>query len=245
MAAGQGKRMQDPTKPKVLYELAGTPLIGHVLDLCSKLDADRIICILGYGREQVGQYLAFQYPLILTAIQEQQLGTGHAVMQTDRQLQDFDGDVLILSGDVPLLTRQTVDTLLETHRERVASATVLAVTMPDPTGYGRIVRTVTGSLDSIVEERDATEEQKKIKEINTGIYVFDARTLRDVLPRLGRENAQGEYYLTDAFSLLRQQFGLGSLAVAVTSDPMEVSGVNTKLQLETLEAEYLKRQKSK
>jgi UDP-N-acetylglucosamine diphosphorylase/glucosamine-1-phosphate N-acetyltransferase len=241
MAAGQGKRMQDPTKPKVLYELAGMPLIGHVLNLCTGLHADRTVAILGFGRDKVGEYLKNSFPFVWIAIQEQQLGTGHAVMQADKQLADFDGDVLILSGDVPLLSRETVDNLIAIHRDSLAIATVLAVTMPDPTGYGRIVRTETGSLDKIVEDRDAMDEEKKIKEINTGIYVFDARTLREVLPRLGRENAQGEYYLTDAFGLLRQQFGLGSLAVAVTNDPIEVSGVNTKQQLESLEAEYLKR----
>jgi bifunctional UDP-N-acetylglucosamine pyrophosphorylase/glucosamine-1-phosphate N-acetyltransferase len=241
MAAGQGKRMQDPTKPKVLYELAGLPLIGHVLNLCNSLGAAMTICIVGYGRDQVIEYVRAQFPDVEFALQEQQFGTGHAVMQAEKILDDFDGDVLILSGDVPLLSLRTVEQLFQTHRMQSAIATVLAVTLSNPAGYGRIARTDSGSLDRIVEERDATDEERAIKEINTGIYIFDAWTLRDVLPRLGKENAQGEYYLTDAFALLRTQFGLGSVAVSVTTDPVEVTGINTKQQLESLEAEYLHR----
>lgn len=241
MAAGQGKRMQDPAKPKVLYEIAGLPLIGHVLRLCASLRAQVTVCIIGYGREQVSAYVAASFPDVKFAVQAEQLGTGHAIMQAEQQLAGFEGDVLILSGDVPLLSKATVAELLAQHRERRAIATVLAVTMQNPTGYGRIVRNDVGDLDRIVEEKDATDEERQIREINSGIYVFDARALRDVLPRIGRKNAQGEYYLTDAFQLLKEEYGAGSLAVMVTNDPVEVSGINTKQQLEALEAEYLRR----
>lgn len=241
MAAGQGKRMQDPAKPKVLYEIAGLPLIGHVLRLCSTLNAQITVCIIGYGREQVSAYVADSCPLVKFAVQSEQLGTGHAVMQAEEQLAGFEGDVLILSGDVPLLSAKSVNALLAMHREKQAKATVLAVRMDDPTGYGRIVRNDAGDLDRIVEHKDASDEERQICEINSGIYVFDARALREVLPHIGRKNAQGEYYLTDAFQLLKEKYGVGSLAVMVTNDPVEVSGVNTKQQLEALEAEYLRR----
>jgi bifunctional UDP-N-acetylglucosamine pyrophosphorylase/glucosamine-1-phosphate N-acetyltransferase len=242
MAAGQGKRMQDPTKAKVLYDLAGTPLVGHVLNLCSRLGIERTVVIIGFGRDQVKAYLGSSFPSVETAIQEQQLGTGHAVQQAAGNLQDFNGDVLVLSGDVPLLSVETVHDLLKTHRESKALATVLAVEMPDPTGYGRIVKAEDGkSLAKIVEEKDASEEIRTIKEINSGIYLFDSSTLFSLLGQLGNNNAQGEYYLTDIFSLIVSQYGSERVAVAITKDPIEVSGVNTKAQLQELEQSYLER----
>lgn len=241
MAAGQGKRMQDPTKAKVLYPLAGTPLVGHVLNLCKKIGAERTVVIIGYGREQVSEYISKSFPDTQTAIQAEQLGTGHAVQQTELALRDFDGDLLVLSGDVPLLTEATVRNLIEVHRSSHALATVLAVTMPDPTGYGRIVRNDGGNLKKIVEHKDADDAVRAIREINSGIYLFDAKTLYSVLPRIDRKNVQGEYYLTDVFALIITKHGPASVAVAVTDDPIEVSGVNTKDQLTELEREFTAR----
>ena len=241
MAAGQGKRMQDPTRAKVLYPLAGKPMLGHVLTLCEALHSKKTVCIIGFGREQVSEYASREFPMVLTAIQEEQLGTGHAVQQAERQLEGFEGDVLVLSGDVPLLTLETVQRLIETHRAGKALATVLAVTLPDPSGYGRIVRTESGHLAKIVEEKDATPEERAIVEINTGIYVFDCETLFAVLKRIDRRNAQGEYYLTDTFALIIEQFGSASVAIESTDDAPEVAGVNTKVQLEALEGEYVRR----
>ena len=241
LAAGQGKRMQDPSLAKVLYPIGGEPMLGHVLRLCQSLQADPIICIIGYGREAVAAFINERFPHVRTAIQEEQLGTGHAVQQAERLLRDFAGDVLVLSGDVPLLTRETASRLIEAHRARNSVATVLSVPMPNPTGYGRIVRTPMGSLAKIVEEKDASPEEKHIPEINTGIYVFDAGVLFDVLKHIDRKNAQGEFYLTDTFALLIAQFGLGAVAVVTTDDPIEVSGVNTKEQLAALDAEYRRR----
>jgi UDP-N-acetylglucosamine diphosphorylase/glucosamine-1-phosphate N-acetyltransferase len=238
MAAGQGKRMQDPSLAKVLYPIGGEPMLGHVVRLCDKVQASPIICIIGYGREAVAAYLSNKFPDAKIAIQEEQLGTGHAVQQAERQLVGFTGNVLILSGDVPLLASETASRLIKEHRSKHAVASVLSVLLPDPTGYGRIVRTGTGSLQKIVEEKDATPDEKKINEINSGIYVFDAKVLFDVLKRIDRKNAQGEYYLTDTFALIIAQFGLGAVAVVTTNDPIEVSGVNTKEQLAALEAEY-------
>jgi bifunctional UDP-N-acetylglucosamine pyrophosphorylase/glucosamine-1-phosphate N-acetyltransferase len=241
MAAGQGKRMQDPTLAKVLYPLGGKPLIGNVLALCSKIGAAPVVCIIGYGREAVAAYLSKEFPKVRTAIQEEQLGTGHAVKQSQNALKDFTGDILILSGDVPLLTLPTTKRLIDEHRMKNAMATVLSVVMPNPAGYGRIIRTASDNLAQIVEEKDATEDQKKICEINTGIYVFDSRTLFDVLKNIKRENVQGEYYLTDTLALINAQSGVGSVAVVTTNDPIEVSGINTKDQLAALETEFKNR----
>ncbi len=249
MAAGQGKRMvddrsptQDPTLAKVLYPIGGKPMLGHVIALCQAINSLPIVCIVGFGREAVAKYLTTDFPTVRIAIQEEQLGTGHAVQQAERSLKGFSGDVLILSGDVPLLTKETAERLVAEHRERNVVATVLSVTMPDPTGYGRIIRTSSGSLEKIVEEKDSTPAEKKIEEVNSGIYVFDAQVLFEVLKRLDRRNAQGEFYLTDAFGLLIAQFGIGAVAVLHTNDASECRGVNTREQLAAMAEEYGRRQ---
>ncbi len=233
--------MQDPSKAKVLYTVGSVPMVGHVVHLCKEIGAEPVVCIIGFGREQVSAYLSSTFTNVRTAVQEEQLGTAHAVQQARRALEGFDGDVLILSGDVPLLTKATTEKLIGEHRAKQAIATVLAVKLDNPTGYGRIIRSAGGSLEKIVEERDATDEERKVQEINTGIYIFDSGVLFSVLDRIGKKNAQGEYYLTDAFELLIAQFGVGSIAVVTTQDPIEASGVNTKDQLAALEAEYLRR----
>ncbi|HET6511048.1 MAG TPA: sugar phosphate nucleotidyltransferase [Candidatus Kapabacteria bacterium] len=241
MAAGQGKRMQDPTKPKVLYPLADQPLVSYVVRLCKELGCDRTIAIVGYGREQVQAYLRSEFPDVETAIQDQQLGTGHAVRQAESTLEGFDGDILVLSGDVPLLKLGTAQGLIAEHRATNALATVLTVDLEDPHGYGRIVRTGGSSLERIVEEKDATDEIRQIREINSGIYVFNAKALWDSLQGLTNKNAQGEYYLTDVFASIIAKHGSDRVTVFKGSDPVEVSGVNTKDQLQSLENEYLKR----
>lgn len=245
MAAGQGKRMQDPTKAKVLYDLAGTPLLGHVLHLCRKLQADRTVVIIGFGRDQVLTYLNATFPEVETAVQEQQLGTGHAVQQTASVLDGFDGDLLVLSGDVPLLSQETARSLIQQHQQSNALATVLSVVMPNPFGYGRIVRTDNGNaLARIVEEKDATDEIRQINEINSGIYVFDCKTLFSLLNELRNDNVQREYYLTDIFGLIVSKFGSDRVSITTTSNTAEVSGVNTKAQLQELEEVYLSREAS-
>jgi UDP-N-acetylglucosamine diphosphorylase/glucosamine-1-phosphate N-acetyltransferase len=239
MAAGQGKRMADPSKPKVLYEIGGEPMLGHVLRLCTKCKAEPLVCIIGYGRDAVKSFISERFPAILTAVQDQQLGTAHAVHQAKSQLEGFQGDVLILSGDVPLLTEITAKSLISEHQSRNAIATVLSVNLTNPTGYGRIIRDDSGNLSRIVEEKDATPFERKVTEINSGIYVFDAQTLFSIIDKIDRKNAQGEYYLTDTFALLIAQGK--PVAVAITNDRIEVSGVNTKDQLAELETEYNKR----
>ena len=233
--------MQDPSLAKVLYPIGGEPMLGHVVRLCEQLKALPIICIIGYGRDAVKSYLSKELPDAKIAIQEEQLGTGHAVQQAEQQLAEFDGDVLILSGDVPLLTHKTASQLIQEHRSKKAVASVLSVLLNDPTGYGRIIRTKTGNLEKIVEQKDATPAEREINEIISGIYVFNSDVLFNVLKRIDRKNAQGEYYLTDTFKLIIEQFGPDAVAVVSTNDPMEVSGVNTKEQLVALEAEYERR----
>ena len=232
--------MQDPTKPKVLYELAGKPLVGHVLDLAQAVGSSRIITIVGFGREKVMEYVSSVAPNSEFAIQDKQLGTGHALQQTTELLNGYDGTMLILYGDVPLLRQETITKLLETHRKEGARATVLSAIYEDPTGYGRIVRTADGKhLDSIVEERDASAEIKAIKEMNSGIYVFDSKVLFSFLDLLQANNNQAEYYLTDVFAMIVNKFGEDSVSIFTTDLPIEVSGVNTKDQLSELERYYL------
>lgn len=236
--------MQDPTKPKVLYELAGIPLIGHVLNLGKQIRTDRTIVIIGFGRDQVRGYVLSQDPTAEFAIQAEQLGTGHAMQQTASLLEDFDGDILVLYGDVPLLSDSTVRSLLEVHKRTRSKGTVLSAHFDNPKGYGRIVRTPDGAhLSSIVEERDATDEIRKIQEINSGIYVFDAKVLYSALAQLEPNNDQKEYYLTDVFSHIIAEFGADSISISQTSNPIEVSGINTKDQLEELEQVYIRKMK--
>lgn len=233
--------MQDPTKPKVLYPLAGKPLVSYVVSLCQDVGCDRTIVIIGYGREQVAKYLSQTFPGVETAIQDQQLGTGHAVQQAEAALAGFDGDILVLSGDVPLLKLGTAQSLIAEHRTTEALATVLTVDLENPQGYGRIVRTGGKSLERIVEEKDATDDIRELREINSGIYVFNAKALWSSLKGLTNKNAQGEYYLTDVFASIIAQHGSDRVTVFKGSDPIEVSGVNTKDQLQELENEYLAR----
>ncbi len=232
--------MQDPAKPKVLYEIAGIPLVGHVLKLAKSTGSERTIVIVGFGREKVIDYVSSISPGSEFVVQAEQHGTGHAMQQTAPLLEHYQGDILVLYGDVPLLSETTVKQLLEVHRDSGAKATVLSAIYEDPSGYGRIVRSEDGKhLKAIIEERDASPQIKKIKEMNSGIYVFQAAYLYPALSQLRPNNDQKEYYLTDVFSLLILEFGPASVAISQTDTPIEVSGVNTKDQLIELERVYL------
>jgi UDP-N-acetylglucosamine pyrophosphorylase len=230
MAAGQGKRMKDPSRAKVMYELNGRPMIHYVVDLAGELGASDIVVIAGHQRQIVTDYLAKSHPFVVCAVQEPQLGTGHAVMQSATALADFKGDVMVLSGDVPLLTKRTMENLLRHHFGTGAVATILTSKMKDPTGYGRIVRNPDGSVKKIVEHRDASEEERKISEINSGIYVFDKEKLFDGLNHITPNNAQNEYYLTDVFEYFWQHQWIVTALVAEHED--EIHGINTFDQLE-------------
>jgi UDP-N-acetylglucosamine pyrophosphorylase len=230
MAAGQGKRMNDPSRAKVMYDINGRPMIHYVVDLAVTLSATRIVVIVGHQRQAVIEYLEKSHPAVICAVQDPQLGTGHAIMQSSEVLKSFSGHVLVLSGDVPLLTEATMQKLLSHHLETGAVATILTSNMSDPTGYGRIIRNTDGSVKRIVEHRDASEEERKVKEINSGIYVFEKEKLFDGLNHITPNNSQNEYYLTDVFGYFWQH--QWTVAALVAHDEREIQGINTVDQLD-------------
>ncbi|MBN8442942.1 MAG: bifunctional UDP-N-acetylglucosamine diphosphorylase/glucosamine-1-phosphate N-acetyltransferase GlmU [Thauera sp.] len=227
LAAGQGKRMRS-VLPKVLQPIAGKPMLGHVLDAARALDAKRICVVYGHGGEAVREHL--DAPDLAWARQEPQLGTGHAVQQALPHL--VDGDMaLVLYGDVPLIGVPTLRRLAEAAG--TGRLALLTVEFDNPTGYGRILRDAAGRVTRIVEEKDATDDERKVREVNTGILVAPVERLRDWLGRIGNDNAQGEYYLTDIIGL-----AVAEGVEVVTVQPAAVAetlGVNSKPQLAELE----------
>ncbi len=241
MAAGKGTRMNNPLMAKVLFPVGGAPMIYHVVRRALDVDAGRVIVVIGYNRDAVREYLNDAYNgLVEFAEQVEQLGTGHAVMQAVPLLEGFEGDLLILSGDVPLLSASTIGRLREHHRSSGAVATVLTMNAPDPTGYGRIIRHDDGSVARIVEQKDATAEEQKVAEVNSGIYIFRGPDLLEALSQLDNDNAQGEYYLTDVFGWFRR--AARPVAAYRSEDFSEVLGINTVEQLAEADAEFVRRQ---
>lgn len=238
MAAGLGTRMKSST-PKVLHELGGRSLVGHAVAAARALDPQHLVVVVGSGRELVEAHLAQVDPGVLTAVQERQLGTGDAVRSGLSVVPDLIGPVVVTSGDVPLLEAQTLRELLDAHDAEGNAATVLTARVPDPTGYGRVIRAADDSVDGIVEHKDASDTQREIDEINAGIYVFDAEVLRDGLARITTDNAQGELYLTDVVSVARKDGR--RVGAHVTADAMQTEGVNDRVQLATLRAELNRR----
>ncbi len=233
LAAGKGTRMRSDI-PKVLQPLAGKPLLAHVLDLTDDIHADDVVVVYGFGGDQV--QAAFDSPNLKWALQAEQLGTGHAVQQAMPQIEDG-GRVLVLCGDVPLLTASTLQRLL---RETPTSAVgVLTVEMDDPTGYGRIIRNAAGTVDRIVEQKDANDDELLVEEINSGVFVVPAAPLRRWLTALEPKNAQGEYYLTDIVGLAVDD-GIDVHAV-VSDDPEETMGINDRVQLAEAECAFQNR----
>jgi bifunctional UDP-N-acetylglucosamine pyrophosphorylase/glucosamine-1-phosphate N-acetyltransferase len=216
------------TKAKVLHEVAGEPLLGHVLRAVHAATIEDVVVVVGHQREAVAEYLAAVAPTARTAVQQQMRGTGDAVRQALPQIPADADTVMVLAGDTPLLTGATLSSLIGEHRDSGAVATVLTARMPDPTGYGRIVRDDRG-VRSIVEHRDATAEQLEIDEINSGLYLFAADALRDGLQNIGSHNAQGEEYLTDVIGWLVEQGRPVSAYLA--DDPEEIHGINDRVQL--------------
>ncbi|MCA0144571.1 bifunctional UDP-N-acetylglucosamine diphosphorylase/glucosamine-1-phosphate N-acetyltransferase GlmU [Blastococcus sp. LR1] len=228
LAAGQGTRMRSST-PKVLHTLGGRSLVGHVLAAAEPLAAGTTVVVVGSGRDQVEQHLAQVAPTALPVVQEEQLGSGHAAAVALAAVPDLAGSVLVVNGDSPLLTSRTLATLVAAHDEAGSVFTVLTAEVEDPTGLGRIVRDERGAPRAIVEERDATDEQRAIREVNAGVYVADAGTLRRVLSGLATDNAQGEQYLTDALAPLVE--GGAPTAAVRADDPDDVLGCNDRVEL--------------
>ncbi|MEI8080983.1 MAG: bifunctional UDP-N-acetylglucosamine diphosphorylase/glucosamine-1-phosphate N-acetyltransferase GlmU [Actinomycetes bacterium] len=233
LAAGEGTRMKSYLA-KVLHPVLGKPILGHVMDAVYQTNPQNVVVVIGHQRERVASYLAREYPHALTAVQNEQNGTGHAVRCALDAMSGIGVDlahgcVVTLAGDTPLLTAQTLEALVAAHHDRSAAVTVLTAELPDATGYGRIVRDADGDLLGIVEHKDATAEQLRIQEINSGLFAFDAQVLRDVLGRLRTDNSQGEEYLTDVLGIARQD-GL-PVAGYVASDADEVHGINDRVQL--------------
>ncbi len=236
LAAGKGTRMKS-ARPKVLHNVAGKPMIDYVLAAAQSLAPRTTTFVVGHMKELLRQELE-RYPNVSYVTQEPQLGTGHALLQTAGVLERETGFILLLSGDVPLLKGHTLAALVQKHIEANAAATVLTAVVDQPYGYGRIVR-AKGRISRIVEERDASPAQRKIREINSGIYVFSAGPLFDSLRGLATANVQGEYYLTDLVSTYRRR-KLG-VETVVVEDPNEIRGINSRSEL--AEASRIVRQK--
>ncbi|MDV6378967.1 bifunctional UDP-N-acetylglucosamine diphosphorylase/glucosamine-1-phosphate N-acetyltransferase GlmU [Sporosarcina sp. GW1-11] len=225
LAAGQGTRMKSDLY-KVLHPVCGKPMVEHVIDHIRELDADRIVTIVGHGAEMVEQTLGNKSEY---ALQAEQLGTAHAVLQAQSVLGDIDGTTLVVCGDTPLISSDTMKALLAHHHETEAKATILTAIADDPTGYGRIIRAENGDVLRNVEHKDTNDEERSVKEINTGTYCFDNRVLFDTLKKVNNENAQGEYYLPDVLGILKSEGE--RISAYTTPDFHETLGVNDRVAL--------------
>lgn len=225
LAAGKGTRMKSKLH-KVLHQVCGKTMVEHVLTQLQAADIQNIVTVVGYGADTVKDSLGDQ---VRYALQKQQLGTGHAVMQTEDLLGELAGQTLVVSGDTPLFTAATFNHLFQYHEQRHAAVTILTSKAPDPTGYGRIVRNEIGIVERIVEQKDASVEEQAIHEINTGVYCFDNQKLFAALKRLTNDNAQGEYYLTDVIGILKEE---GEIVTAYQMEDFDESmGVNDRSAL--------------
>ncbi len=240
LAAGKGTRMKSPL-PKVLHLLAGEPLIVHVLETALNLNPQKILLVVGHKahlvKEKVKAYAVELVP------QKEQLGTGHAVLICQDALKDFSGAVLVLCGDVPLLSPETLKGLLSLHFTEKATVTLLTAELDDPTGYGRIIRDTAGEVVKIVEEKDASSHEKEVREVNAGTYVFEKDFLFWALPQLSPANVQKEYYLTDVIALAQRA---GKKVVAFkTPFKEEILGINSQRELARVENLFQQRLRAK
>ncbi len=240
LAAGAGKRFRSDLA-KVLHRAAGLPLVHHVLQAANAVGgAGRTLVVVGNCAEQVKEYAGTHFPGVEFVEQTELLGTGDAVGRCRPALAGFEGTVMVLSGDSPLITTATLQRLAEAHRGSGNAATVLTAVVPNPSGYGRILRDSRGEVVDVVEEKDASEEDRKVNEISSGIWCFEPAALFDALGRIDNDNVQGEYYLPQAALVIaREGGGLGSVS---TADPSEIEGVNDRLQLAAA-AKVLRRRK--
>lgn len=225
LAAGFGKRMNSST-PKVLHPICGMPILGHVLETVEELKPAQIIAVVGHGKERVTKYLNSDFKKVKTVVQKQQKGTGHAVQTALAEMKNFKGLVLITAGDTPLLTSDSISRLVAAAKE--SKAAVLTADLPDPTGYGRIIR-LASMVDRIVEQSDASREELEITEINTGVYVFDVEILKKAITQIKANNKQGEIYLTDVIAVINNMGE--SVSAVMCEDYLEALGINDRSQL--------------
>ena len=229
LAAGKGTRMKSET-PKVLHTIFDKTLVGYVIDAVNRTGlVDENFVIVGHQADRVEDFIKKNYNNTKTVLQSPQLGTGHAVSMVLPYLEDFDGEVIILCGDTPLITEDTLKEFIESHKEKHSDLTVMSAVFENPTNYGRIVRNSDGTLNSIVEEKDATLEQKKIKEVNAGIYCLNWAKIKSAFGQLKSNNAQGEYYLTDIIKWANEQSLKVDAYILKNND--EIYGINSKTHL--------------
>lgn len=229
LAAGKGTRMKS-SLPKVLHPVCGKPMLEHILDMLAEIGPERVIVVVGHEAEAVEALCAGRAQV---ACQREQLGTGHAVMAAAPLLQDFQGTVLVLPGDAPLLTAETAAGLCTQRQESGADLVMLTLVLDDPGTYGRVLRRADGRVEAVVEAKDADERQRAVPEINAAVYAFEARSLLNNLSRIGRANAQGEYYLTDVVAMLASD---GQVEAVVAPDRTEGLGIDDRLKLSAAEA---------
>ncbi|MBL5767123.1 bifunctional UDP-N-acetylglucosamine diphosphorylase/glucosamine-1-phosphate N-acetyltransferase GlmU [Heyndrickxia sporothermodurans] len=235
LAAGQGTRMKSKLY-KVLHPVCGKPMVEHVVDQIGKLEINKMVTIVGHGAELVKEKLEGKTAF---ALQEKQLGTAHAVMQADEILADKDGITLVVCGDTPLIQAETMEALMRHHEEQKAKATILTAYTEKPEGYGRIIRNEQGFVERIVEHKDATEDERKVREINTGVFCFDNKALFQALSKVSNDNVQGEYYLPDVIEILKNE---GEVVSAYQTENMdETLGVNDRIALSNAERIMKKR----
>lgn len=235
LAAGKGTRMKSKL-PKVLHKLCGRPMLSYVMEAVAAAGVEKIVVVIGYGADQVAREVEDRAQV---ALQAEQLGTAHALMQAGPFLRDFPGQILVLCGDTPLIEAGTLSELVRLHRSAGASATVLTAEMEDPAGYGRVIRDDCGRVAKIVEQKDASPDEARVCEVNTGIYCFEAAGLFDALEQITPANAQGEYYLTD---MIERHVREGRVVSAVLlKDSREVTGINDRVQLAGVEKQMRRR----
>jgi len=227
LAAGKSTRMVTDM-PKVLHEVCGRPMLSYVIEACRTAGIDRIICVVGYRKDDVIKVFE-DHQDIIWAEQTEQKGTGHAAMMCREALRDFEGDVVVIAGDMPLLRSETLSLLISTHKKKNAAVTLATAELEDPAGYGRIVRDEYGNLQGIIEHSDCTEEQLRIKEVNPSYYCFDKRYLFEALEKVRPDNVKGEYYITDALHILIQDGHRADAFRGVA--PEDAMGINSREQL--------------
>ncbi len=230
LAAGQGTRMKSDLY-KVLHPILGKPMIEYVIEALQAIQTDHLVTVVGYGAEKVKETVGNRSDFVL---QEEQLGTAHAVRQAEALLSGKPGTTLVVCGDTPLITAETFEELFAFHEKEGAKATILTTKVEDPTGYGRIIRNDSGEVERIVEEKDADEKERQVQEINTGTYCFDNELLFEALKQVDNNNAQGEYYLPDVIEILRKQGE--KISAFVTENNEETIGINDRVALAEAEA---------